>query len=54
MSKLKKTHLNINTQYMYNTPQLIKMSLHNRSHIITDIYISVCIKNLTFSCTWIM
>jgi len=46
MSKLKKIHLNIITQYMCNTSQLIIMSLHNPSHIITDIYISARIKNL--------
>jgi hypothetical protein len=46
MFKLKKIHLNIITQCMYNASQLMNMSLHNPSHIITDIYISVCIKNL--------
>jgi hypothetical protein len=45
MSKLKKIHLNIVTQYTYDTSQL-NMSQYNPSHIITDIYISVCIKNL--------
>jgi len=54
MSQLKKIHLNIITQYMYKTLQLTNMPLHNPSHVITDIYISVCIKTLTFSCTWIM